>query len=152
MAEPTAKIRKYFDDIIARITSTSMMRRLGGFLIITIRDRTRGKGEGVSQPGGQSRQLKRVSALYSLRRANMKNRHPESATGTRSNLTASGALLDSMMLKRASQSQLFIGFKNRQNELKAEGQEAQGRRFLVLSSAEILAARKYVAKIVADES
>jgi hypothetical protein len=128
------------------------MRKLGAFVIVTIRERTRGKGQGVRTPNGRASQLRRVTPEYAAQRAKMRGRHPQAATGTRSNLTATGALLDSMILKRVSGSDFFIGFRNRREELKAEGQEKrQGRRFLVLSSTEIVTMRKYAAKIVADE-
>lgn len=147
----TNEVRKLFDDISKRLGSQALMRKLGAYLIITIRDRTRGKGQAVLSPGGRASQLKRVSPEYAAQRAKMKNLHPKAATGTKSNLTATGALLDSMLLKRVTAGELFIGFRNRKEELKAEGQERQGRRFLVLSGSEIIAARKYAAKIVADE-
>jgi hypothetical protein len=147
----TNEVRKLFDDIAKRLGSQTLMRKLGAYLIVTIRDRTRGKGQAVLSPGGRASQMKRVSPEYAAQRAKMKNRHPQAASGTKSNLTATGALLDSMLLKRVTAGELFIGFRNRKEELKAEGQERQGRRFLVLSSQEIIAARKYAAKIVADE-
>lgn len=147
----TNEVRKLFDDISKRLGSQQLMRKLGAYLIITIRDRTRGKGQAVLSPGGRASQLKRVSPEYAAQRAKMKNLHPQAATGTKSNLTATGALLDSMLLKRVTAGELFIGFRNRKEGLKAEGQERQGRRFLVLSGSEIIAARKYAAKIVADE-
>lgn len=151
MANETRNVRKLFDDVSKRLSSTQLMRKLGAYLITTIRERTRGKGQGVSRPGGRASQLKRVTPEYAARRARMRRRHPQAATGTRSNLTATGVLLDSMILKRVSANQLFIGFRQRREELKAEGQERQGRRFMVLSSTEILKARQYAAKIVADQ-
>jgi hypothetical protein len=147
----TREVLKLFDDISKRLSSPQLMRKLGAFVILTIRDRTRGKGQAVLQPNGRASQLKRVTPEYAAQRAKMKNRHPQAATGTRSNLTATGVLLDSMVLKRVSSSELFIGFRNRREGLKAEGQERQGRRFLVLSGSEIIACRKFVTKIVADE-
>ena len=151
MADATKDVRKIFNDIAKRLSSPQLMRKLGAFVIVTIRDRTRGKGQGVRTVGGRVSQLRRVTPLYAARRAQMKGRHPQAATGTRSNLTASGALLDSMLLKRVSSTELFIGFRTRLSDKKAEGQEKQGRRFLVLSGTEIISARKFVAKIVADE-
>lgn len=151
MANETKNVRKFFNDIQKRLNSPQLMRKLGAFVLVTIRERTRGKGQGVRTPGGRASQLKRVTPEYAARRARMRNRHPQSARGTRSNLTATGALLDSMLLKRVSSTELFIGFRNRLSDRKAEGQEKQGRRFLVLSSTEIIKARKYAAKIVADQ-
>lgn len=147
----TREVLKLFHDIAKRLSSPQLMRKLGAFAIVTIRERTRGKGQGVQRPNGRASQLRRVSPEYADQRARMKGRHPQAATGTRSNLTATGKLLDSMILKRVSSNELFIGFRARREELKAEGQEKQGRRFLVLSSTEILTMRKYAAKIVADE-
>lgn len=147
----TREVRKLFADITKRLSSPELMRKLGAYVILTIRDRTRGKGQAVLTPGGRASQLKRVTPEYAARRAKMKNRHPQAATGTRSNLTATGALLDSMLLKRVSATELFIGFRTKLSDQKAEGQERQGRRFLVLSGSEIIAARKYAAKIVSDE-
>lgn len=147
----TREVLKLFDDITKRLSSPQLMRKLGAHIIVTIRERTRGKGQAVLTPGGRASQLKRVTPEYAARRRKMKGRHPQAATGTRSNLTLTGTLLDSMLLKRVSSTELFIGFRNRREDLKAEGQERQGRRFLVLSATEILSMRKYAAKIVADE-
>lgn len=147
----TRQVRKLFADIAKRLSSPQLMRKIGAFAIVTMRDRTREKGQGVQSPNGRASQLRRVTPEYALQRAKMPGLHPKAAKGNRSNLTATGALLDSMILKRVTGNELFIGFRNRREDQKAEGQERQGRRFLVLSSTEIVTMRKYAAKIVADE-
>lgn len=129
-------VSKAFAKILSKVDSPDAMRRLGTFLIAMIRVRTRGRGQGVQKPGGPVSKLKRVTTKYAKWRAKQP-RHPEAATGRSSNLTFSGKMLDSLIIKKANRTQLFLGFKTQKDANKAGWQEEQGRRFLVLSGKEI---------------
>lgn len=137
------KVQAAFSDIIKAISSPQAMRKLGGYVIKTIRERTRGQGKGVGRPGGNASKLERVSDKYAKWRARQP-RHPEAASGTSSNLTFKGTMLNSMIIKTATKNSLFIGFRGQKQEDKAEGQHEQGRRFMFLSGKEIKDAANYV--------
>lgn len=139
----TESVIAAFSDIIKSIQSPAAMRKLGGYVIKTIRQRTRGEGKGVGRPGGNATKLRRVTDKYAKWRTKQP-RHPEAATGTSSNLTFKGTMLDSMIIKTATANKLFIGFRSAKEQEKADGQEEQGRRFMFLSGKEIKDAANYV--------
>lgn len=136
-------VAKAFSRILGKVDSPDAMRRLGTYLIRTIKERTRGRGQGVSKPGGQATKLKRVTDKYAKWRVKQP-RHPDAATGRSSNLTFSGKMLDALIVKKANTKQLFIGFKTQKEADKSGWQEEQGRRFLVLSGKEIKDAASFV--------
>jgi hypothetical protein len=146
--EGTESLVSAFQKIIERINSPTAMRNLGGYLIQTIRKRTRGEGKGVSSPGGNAVKLRRVTTKYAKWRVKQQ-RHPEAATGRSSNLTFKGKMLDAMIIKTASRSKLLIGFRSQKEADKSVWQEEQGRRFLVLSGKEIKDAAAYVKRNLA---
>jgi|SRR6478736_1521025 len=137
------KVQAAFSEIIKSISSPAQMRRLGGYVIKQIRQRTRGEGKGVGRPGGNAVKLRRVTDKYAKWRARQA-RHPEAASGKSSNLTFSGKMLDSLIIKNATANKLFIGFRSAKEQTKADGQEEQGRRFMFLSGKEIKDAATYV--------
>jgi hypothetical protein len=137
-----SELEKQFNKLIKNAKSNDPLKRLGFYVIKTIQTRTRKKGQGVARPGGNRRKLKPVSLEWAIRRATLQ-RHPEAATGSRSNLTFKGTMLDSMQIKQASRGQLFIGFKNAKEEAKAEGNEDRGRPFMYLGKVEIQSAIKF---------
>ena len=132
-----------FQELIKNINNTTALRQLGFFTIETIRKRTRGEGKGVARPGGNRQTLKPVSLEWAERRKKL-TRHPQAASGRKSNLTFRGTMLDSLAIRRASRGSLIIGFKNRKESDKAEGNEARGRPFMYLGSAEIKDAAKFI--------
>lgn len=148
----TSEVDKFFKDIQKSIHSRETMLRLGGFTIRLIIARTRGRGQGVLNPGGTARKLKRVTAAYAAHRQRLKGKHPQAAISNNSNLTLYGHLLNSLIVKRSTKSELMLGFRGRLQELKAEGQEKQGRRFLVLSGAEMKDAKKFLSDLVASQN
>jgi len=147
----TAEVRSMFRQLMDMINSAETMRALGGFSIKTIQKRTRGEGKGVSRAGGISRKLKRVTPDYAEQRRRKKGKHPAAATGTTSNLTLFGPLINTLVIKRATKTDLRIGFLNLKEEKKAEGQERQGRTFMVLSGKEIKDAKKFLSDLVANQ-
>ena len=146
------EVDKFFKDIQKSINSRENMLKLGGFTIKLIVERTRGQGKGVLNPGGPARKLKRVTPEYTERRRRMKGKHPEAARGSNSNLTLFGHLLNTMIVRRATPSALVLGFRSRREDLKAEGQERQGRRFMVLSGPEMKDAKKFLSDLVAFQN
>jgi hypothetical protein len=130
------ELKKRFDKLVKNTNDSQALKRLGFFVIKTIKDRTRKDGKGVASPGGNRRTLKKVSLEWAIRRAGLA-KSPEAATGRRSNLTFKGTMLDSIIIKKASKGQLFIGFKNATEEAKAEGNTDRGRPFMFLGKVEI---------------
>lgn len=145
----TTETRKFFGTILELINSPEAMRALGGFTIRTIVLRTRGEGKGVLTVGGQARKLKNVTPEYAERKRRMKGKHPQAEVGRNSNLTLFGPLLSTLVVKRATKTDVRIGHVSRREGEKAEGQERQGRRFLILSGAEMKEARTFIADFVA---
>lgn len=139
-------LEKKFKEL-AKGLSNQELKVLGGFMIKTIRERTRGKGKGVDKPGGRLKTLKSISLPYAIWRATQR-RSPEAATGRKSNVTFSGKMLDDLIVKRASQGQLFIGFRTRESEKKAGFQHDQGRKFMFLSRGEITKASDLAKKLI----
>lgn len=129
-------LKKRFDNLVKNTNDSTALKRLGFFVIKTIKERTRKKGLGVARPGGNRRTLKKVSLGWAIRRATLQ-RSSEAATGRKSNLTFKGTMLDSMTIKKASRGELFIGFKNAKEEAKAEGNTDRGRPFMFLGAVEI---------------
>jgi len=136
-------VKSAYSKILEQINSAAAMRRLGTFIIQTIRKRTRGEGKGVAQPGGAASKLRRVTSKYAKWRLKQP-RHPEAATGRASNLTQTGKMLDAMIIKRATARELFVGFKTQKETDKANWSEEGGRRFMVLSGKEIKDAANFV--------
>jgi len=141
----TKNLDRTFKNLIKNIKSTQNMKKLGGFAIKTIRDRTRNEGKGVSRSGGNLRKLRNVSDEWAIRRQAFK-RHPKAASGTSSNLTFQGTMLDSMILKSVKPTGFFIGFRTGKEADKAEGNEARGRPFMYLGAVEIRDAATFVKK------
>jgi hypothetical protein len=148
----TSEIEKFFKDIQKSIGSPANMLKLGGFTIKLILIRTRGQGKGVMTPGGQARKLKLVTTKYAEKRRQMKGKHPEAAAGRSSNLTLFGHMLNNMIVKKATTADLVIGFRSHKEEQKAEGQDNQGRRFMILSGAEMQQAKTFLADLVARQN
>jgi hypothetical protein len=136
------ELKKRFDQLIDNTRDSDALKQLGFFVIKTIRHRTRKLGKGVARPGGVRRTLKPVSLDWAIRRATL-SKSPEAATGRKSNLTFKGTMLDSMVIKKASRGQLFIGFKNAREEAKAEGNTDRGRPFMNLGKVEIRNASQF---------
>lgn len=139
----STEVQTAFGKILMNINSNAAMQRLGVYLISVIKRRTRGQGKGVAQPGGNSAKLKKVSDKYAKWRLKQP-RHPEAATGKSSNLTQTGKMLDALSIKRATRTELFIGFKNQRESDKADWVAEAGRPFLFLSGKEIKDAASFV--------
>lgn len=142
----TKNLEKLFNDLVKNIKSPAQMKLLGGFAIKTIRERTRGKYQGVARPYGNRFRLKNVSEEWAERRIKETNRHPEAATGLKSNLTNKGTMLNSMVLKNVTNTGFFIGFRTQKEADKAEGNEARGRPFLYLGKVEVRDAATFLKK------
>ena len=133
------KIKRLTD----RIESSRDRKAVGGFIIQTIRNRTRKRGKGVARAGGRERTLRPVSEGYAKWRVTQR-RHPQAATGRKSNLTFTGRMLDDLIVKRSTKKQLLIGFRTQFSEDKAEWQSEQGRPFMFLSRGEIQATIDFI--------
>jgi len=139
----STEVQTAFGKILLNINSKAAMQRLGIYIIAAIRRRTRGQGKGVATPGGPANKLLKVSDKYAKWRLKQ-TRHPEAATGRSSNLTQTGKMLDAMQIKQATETQLFIGFRNQRESDKASWVAEAGRPFLFLSGKEIKDAASFV--------
>jgi hypothetical protein len=139
MATPTGL--KKFDSSMKRalfkISSKAQMTQLGNLTIGLIHDRTRNKGLGVKKPEGNRTKLKKVSKKYAEWRSKQPDLHPSAASGTASNLTFTGDMLDNLVVKTATKSRLEIGHLKDKDAKKAIAQHAAGRQFLFLGKVEV---------------
>ena len=138
------RLDRRFKKLTQNIESSSQMKKLGGFIIKTIRERTRGDGKGVKRPDGNRRKLKEVSKRYALWREKQSDKSVEAAKGRDSNLTFSGKMLDNLIIKKATKTELFIGFRGKLNEDKAQAQHDMGRAFMFLGKVEQRNAAEFV--------
>lgn len=137
-----SQLKRRFNKLIKNTKDAKALKQLGFYVIKTIKHRTRTLGKGVAKPGGNRRTLKKVSLEWAIKRATL-SPSSEAASGRASNLTFKGTMLDSMIIRKASQGELFIGFKNSEEEAKAEGNEARGRPFMNLGRVEIRNASQF---------
>jgi len=147
MAVDKRRLDARIDRLLKKVKDPKIFRKFGGFVIQTIRIRTRGRGKGVPRPGGREKNLKQVGSKWAKRRLKFE-RHPEAATGRRSNLTFKGTMLDNMIIKRSDKSGVLVGFRNIKEEKKADGQAEQGRVFLNLSGKEIRSSADFLKSLV----
>lgn len=144
----TKRLQKKFDKLLKNVNDRKTFQSLGFYIISTVRDRTRDKGQGVSRAGGRAAKLRKVSKEWAERRLRSKNRHPKAATGRTSNLTNTGTMLDNMIIKRASKKGVLIGFRNQKEEDKAQGNADRGREFMFLSGKEIRDSTDYLKSLI----
>jgi len=144
-----SKAIKDLERLLKKITSARSLRSIGQMSIKIVKDRTREKGQGVDKPGGRLKTLKAVTPEYAKQREKTR-RHPKAAKGRRSNLTRTGALINKLKIVKIDKNKhlLFIGWKDLENQMKAVGQEAQGRPFLYLSASEAVKVRNDFNKLV----
>lgn len=142
---------KKLDDVFDKITDSDQMRDFGNKSIEIIVNRTRYEGKGVPAQFGNRKTLKKVTEKYSKRRAKMKGKHPDAASGRASNLTLTGEMLDKLMVIKATKREVIIGWKQKKQGEKASGQADQGREFLFLGSAEYKELLKDFEKSLKDE-
>lgn len=141
------KLQKKLKDLNDALTSKKSQFLMGKYLVDLIVERTRGKGQGVKQTGANASKLKNVSLEWAERRAKAKGKHPEAASGRKSNLTFRGHMLNNLnVLSVGTSKGLIIGFPDPLQAEKAEGNEARGRPFMYLSKGEITKASAFLKK------
>lgn len=127
--------------------SERKMRLLGNLAIERITERTR-RGYGVSRTGANQTKLKRLSPSYVAFRKSRRRELDSTTSPRKSNLTFSGRLLRSMVIKEISNRQVKWGPKNNMrkgsritNEQLGEYVAQAGRPFNNLSKQDIRAIR-----------
>jgi hypothetical protein len=77
------------------MTGKAALTEVGEFAVEMIRERVRGKGQGVKSEGVNARRLKPLSPKWIAQRARFAALHPETSP-SRSNLTYTGEMLDGL--------------------------------------------------------
>lgn len=121
----------------------------GQFIVRMIKKRTRKEGRAAKRTGANLSKIKDVSPEWAARRAKL-SRHPEAASGRKSNLTFQGTMLNDLSVLGATGSNFFIGFNSEKEADKAEGNEARGRPFMYLSKGEITKTEQFIKKQILD--
>jgi hypothetical protein len=132
---------------IEELTDRNQLSKLGEFLVEKIRIRTR-LGSGVTNNLDNKSRLNSLSEKYVLLRKKFRGLGELSSltTPTKSNLTLSGSMLDSLKVKNIDRNSITIGAdgfdrNGISNEDKTEYQEDMGRIYLRLSIQEVKQAR-----------
>lgn len=141
------QLQKKLKDLNNALTSKKSQFLMGKYLVGLIVERTRGEGKGVKRTGGNKSKLKSVSPEWAIRRAAEPGKHPQAATGVKSNLTFRGHMLNNLNVISAGTGKgVIIGFPDSKQAEKAEGNEARGRPFMYLSRGEITKASEFLKK------
>lgn len=135
---------------LSKGTSQSKMQELINFLAGEVKKRTR-LGYGVDSPGANRKGLKALSPNYIKKRRLDKKRgrlHPDT-TPSKSNLTRTGQMLNSLQGKAQSGRKGIINLKASRNDGKTNPEiagynEEKGRKFMNLSNLELKRARQLV--------
>lgn len=158
--------------LIKEFSSQSNMEKIGEYAAERIKTRTR-LGRGVEKDGAQPKPLKKLSQSYRDQRkgkigfytvgtgANRivvpfepsKKPNLSNATSpTKSNLTFSGQLLDSITVLRKTASSVFLGFKSNRSDGKTNKEIAEfvskERPFFHLSAPEKNGLKKYIQELL----
>ena len=145
---------------VNRAFAKKSMRLAGELAILQIVQRTRKRGVGVSKVGGKESKLKPLhpnTIEYRKRLKDLGKLHPET-NPRKSNLTSSGRLLDSMVIKEVENKKVIIGPKNNKrqgenitNEEVGRRVSAAGRPFNFLSDRDITKLSKLIDDILQEE-
>jgi len=150
----TKSVKRYLEKKLKRISSPTIMKRLGRESIKLIKKRTRLQGQGVDRPEGRASKLKKVTEKYAKRRQAIKGKHRKAAKGRDSNLTLTGSMLDSLYIIQASRGPIFIGNNNKLDSIKTAAHHEKGRPYLYLSRKEMVEILKrydtYVKNIISE--
>lgn len=134
------------------IVDRNILIQLGKISAERIQKRTR-LGYGVPKSGEPRKRLKQMrdhSPAYKLFRKRHKGELSSFTSAGRVNLTLSGDMLGSIIVRNVSVSNkaVFLGFQGRENQDKATINEKRGWKFMNLSDVEIKALRNSYQRIV----
>jgi hypothetical protein len=109
--------KKSFEQAMRELSSKENMRRLGEIAADMIRTRTR-LGYGVKRPGASREKLEKLAEATkeSKRRKRKRGDLSDQTTPTRSNLTDTGQLLDSLQVTDVKEGEVTIGPKGRRSD------------------------------------
>lgn len=134
------KLLKRLESIKLDLYKKNNMLELGKEAARLIKKRTR-LGWGVSDHEAKKGKLKVLSASYKKARGKKRPKGPTSAS--KSNLTNTGEMLDSLKASVKKDGQVEIGFSNSDSEKKA-GWVSKDRPFNYISSSEFKQLRKFL--------
>ena len=134
--------QRVFSVLSKRLQQKVTLNKLGEMIVKIVKKRTK-RGYGVSAPEGDQKKLKRLSKRYIKWRRKIPNLHM-STSPSKSNLTLTGKMLDSLGFKRLKTG-VKITLSPKQYKKMTE-QENQGRMFATLSRREINKIKKELGK------
>jgi len=125
-----------------------LLHKLGLEAIDMVVERTR-NGFGVRKTGGNRRTLKPLSDRYIEFRSKNRGRLDRRTSPSKSNLTFTGQLLDSVRILKSTDGRFEIGPSGRRNDRKRNADVGrwvteQGRPFMNLGRAEITSLQRYL--------
>ena len=126
-----AKIKKAVND-------EGLVRQVAEEAKDSVVKRTR-EGKGVQDTGDAPRRLRGLKdkTVKNRRGLKRKGQLSRNTSPRKSNLTASGEMLDDVEVLKSSRKSATIGFKKEKNRTKATNVQRQGRNFFDLSSDEV---------------
>ncbi len=111
------RFKQIMQDALEDIVSSDTVDTIGETAVELIKKRTR-LGYGVSEQGGSKKKLDALSEPYKKQRKKNKPKGP--STPSKSNLTNTGDMLDSMIATKSGTGKVEIGFDNTEDQKKAE--------------------------------
>ena len=127
------------------MTGKAALTEVGEIVVEMVRDRVRGKGQGVKTEGARASKLKPLSPKWIAQRARFAALHPETSPA-RSNLTYTGEMLDGLyyVIKKGE----VIVSVRRGDAMKKAVFTNETRTWINLSKGEITKIRQSVERIV----
>lgn len=143
-------LNKQIKDALKDVLNKSTFDEIGKITSESIKKRTR-LGKGVDQSEGPLVPLKELKPSTKDRRTAKKKAGTLSnnTTPTKSNLTDTGAMLDSIKYE-SSATEVRIYIDGSENQKKANDQATQGRRFMNLSKTEVANVVRFLQKKFTD--
>jgi len=150
---PLAPLRDFIEDLKAAVLlNPKLLDRIGADLVLRIRARVR-LGYGCSATGGSKSKFKPLAA------STIENRQRMRAMGTlahfsratKSHLTATGAMMDSLTHRTDSdKGGVTILFSKEKEKCKAQYNTAMGRPFMFMTKVEITAMKRLIEDELAE--
>lgn len=140
-------IRKRVELVLQQVQTEENLGALGKVIAEQIKKRTR-LGYGVEEQGDPQQKLKALSDDYKDWRKKNKGKLSSATTVSKSNLTQTGEMLDSIQ-SRVEGKSIILYFSTAFARAKARWVTDGGRPFFTLSGAEIQSVRKRVLDLIA---
>lgn len=145
------KLNIQINALIEGVIRRETMSEVGELVRDLVKSRTK-KGFGVAEPEGKATRLKGLSESYKKRRRTLKKQGKldQSTSPTKSNLTQTSQMLDSVKSK-ASTAKAEVFLDNEKAQRKAELQANDNREFMNLSKSEVNKIKKLLEQKIIDD-